>query len=71
MLPWSVTEKVQRDVEEMRAFYASLGVAPETTERALAVCFPTLPATQVSGPRMVRRRSPKTRVRQLKSDIEE
>src|SRR5688572_26392711 len=49
MLPWTVTEKVLRDAQEMRAFYASFDLAPETTERALAVSFPTLSAKQVDA----------------------
>jgi hypothetical protein len=66
MLPWTVTEKVLRDAQEMRAFYASLGVAPETTERALAVIFPSLPTKCVDGPGRSRRRTPTPRGRNAK-----
>jgi hypothetical protein len=34
MLPWSVTEKILRDSEEMRAFYKTLGLRPDVIERA-------------------------------------
>ena len=38
MLP-SVTEKMLKDADEMRAFYASVGLSPETTERAIQARF--------------------------------
>jgi len=61
MLPWTVTEKVMRDAEEMRAFYASFGFGPETTERALAVRFPTLPAKRVGEHAPVKTPTPRGR----------
>src|SRR5262245_22090638 len=39
MLPWSVTEKMLRDVEEMRSFYASVGLSEVTIERAIEAKF--------------------------------
>jgi hypothetical protein len=60
MLPWSVTEKVQRDVAELRAFYASLGIAAETTERALAVMYPAL-SKHAGAPEKSRRKPPRGR----------
>ena len=38
MLP-SVTEKMLKDADEMRAFYASVGLSPETTEQAIQARF--------------------------------
>jgi hypothetical protein len=66
MLPWSVTEKVQRDVAELRVFYASLGISMETTERALAVCFPNLPSKEVAARAPSRRKTPGARRRPAK-----
>lgn len=64
MLPWTVTEKVLRAAEEMRAFYASFGFAPQTTEPALAARFPTLPTKQAGGHASVK--TPKTPGRRIR-----
>jgi hypothetical protein len=66
MLPWTITEKVLRDAEEMRAFYASFDLAPETTERALAISFPTLSSKQTRGHEGSRRKPPRGRSRLIK-----
>ena len=66
MLPWTVTEKVLRDVEEMRAFYASMGVTFETTERALALRFPNLPIARAASRKTSRRAPLRGRRRQVR-----
>jgi len=35
MTAWSITEKMRRDAEEMRAFYQSVGMSPEVIDRAV------------------------------------
>lgn len=64
MLPWSVTEKMHRDAEEMRAFYTSVGLSEETIERALEAKFG--PSNAESGRTSVRRNQPRTRGRHVK-----
>lgn len=64
MLPWSVTEKMHRDAEEMRAFYLSVGLSDETIERALEAKFGFSNPESKDG--STRRNRPKTRGRHVK-----
>lgn len=64
MLPWSTTEKMLRDAEEMRAFYASVGLSEATIERALEAKFGP-PARERRGT-WPRKGQPKNRGRHVK-----
>jgi len=64
MLPWSVTEKMHRDAEEMRAFYTSVGLSEATIERALEAKFGFSNPEGKGG--SARRNQPKTRGRHVK-----
>ena len=39
MIPGSITEKIMRDAEEMRAFYRSVGLSAAVIERAIEAKF--------------------------------
>ena len=64
MLPWSVTEKMLRDVEEMRTFYASVGLREVTIERAIEAKF-GVPVSEQRGTEP-RKSKPKNRGRHVK-----
>jgi len=64
MLPWSATEKMHRDAEEMRAFYQSVGLSDETIERALEAKFAFSNPKDKAGP--ARKTRLKTRGRHVK-----
>ena len=64
MLPRSVTEKMLRDAEEMRAFYASVGLSEATIERAIEAKFGR-PAPERRGT-WSRKTQPKNRGRHVK-----
>ena len=66
MLPLSVTEKMLRDADEMRAFYASVGLSEQTIERALEAKFgPSKPERRGAWARKGQPKT-KTRGRQVK-----
>lgn len=60
----SATEKLLKDANEMRAFYASVGLSEETAERAIKARFnPPAPDEDAAAPR---RRLPKPRGRHVR-----